>query len=127
MKTKAMALAVLAVLGTAAYASATTPKAMNQLSPKPNTQVQVRVRNNKDDDVNVYALVDGTYKHIMKVPAMETRKVEVNTDAAAGLRLLVDPEGSNNAYFTNTILVKPGQGIDLTVATALQRSSWAVD
>jgi hypothetical protein len=126
MKTKVMALAVLAVLGTTACASAAGQTAMNEPVPQSKVPVQVRVRNNKDDNVDVYAMVNGTYKHIMTVPAMETRQAQVNA-TARGVRLLVDPVGSNDAFLTNTILVNAGQGIDLTVASSLQRSSWAVD
>lgn len=127
MRTKAMALALLAVVGTTACASAAGRTAMNSPAPKSKAMVQVRVRNNKDDTVDVYALVNGTYKHLMTVPAMETRQAPVDAGTASGVRLLVDPVGSNNAYFTSAILAKPGQGIDVTVATSLQQSSWAID
>jgi NH3-dependent NAD+ synthetase len=129
MRATAMALAAVAMLATTACTPAMGPTAMNQPTPRPAKAVQVKVtvRNNKDDAVNVYALVNGTYKHIMTVPAMETFNTNVQANTAVGLRLLVDPVGSNNAFFTNRILVGPGQGIDITVATSLQQSSWAVD
>lgn len=129
MRATAMALAALAVLGTTACTPAMAPNAMNQPTPRVAkvVPVKVTVRNNKDDAVNVYALVNGTYKHIMTVPAMETFNANVQANTAVGMRLLVDPVGSTNAFFTSNILIEPGQGIDITVATSLQQSSWAVD
>ncbi|MEJ2678599.1 MAG: hypothetical protein P8174_05915 [Gemmatimonadota bacterium] len=129
MRATAMALAALAVLGTTACTPAMGATAMNQPTPRAAkvVPVKVTVRNNKDDAVNVYALVNGTYKHIMTVPAMETFNMNVQANTAVGLRLLVDPVGSTNAFFTNKILVEQGQGIDITVAKSLQQSTWAVD
>lgn len=129
MKTNMVALAVVAVLGTTACASAGGQVAMNTPEPHSNTPVQVKVRNNNEDNVNVYALVDGTYRRVAAVPAMETREVELPAGAnvAHGVRLLVDPVGSSNAFFTNRIIVSPGQMIDLRVANTLRGSTWSVD
>lgn len=129
MKTKVMALAVLAVLGTTACASAAGRTSMNQPAPKSNAPVQVTVRNNNEHAVDVYAMVNGTYKQMLKVPPMETRNMNLPPEAntSNGVRLKVNALGSGQTYSTQAILVTPGQGIDLTVGSAVKASSWAVD
>ncbi|HKJ92339.1 MAG TPA: hypothetical protein VJ957_04180 [Longimicrobiales bacterium] len=128
MRSTMMVLAAMAMVGTTACASAGRT-AMQQPGPKSNAAVPLTVRNDNGHDVNVYAMVNGTYRQVMEVPAMETRKLDLPraADTANGLQLKVETEGSDQTYSTNAILVAPGDGIDLTVAKSVTKSSWAVD
>ncbi|MEJ2677887.1 MAG: hypothetical protein P8174_02300 [Gemmatimonadota bacterium] len=129
MRTKMVALAALAVLGTTACASAGGQAAMRGPAPKSNAPVQLTVRNDNEHAVDVFAMVKGTYEQMLRVPPMETRNMSLPPKANMenGVRLKVTAVGSGETYSTNAILLNPGQGIDLTVASSVNASSWAVD
>lgn len=88
----------------------------------------LNVTNNNVNDIDVYALVGGMYQHLAMVPSTESTRVTLPSDAdlTGGVRLVANPIGAPVAYFSGEILVSPGNTINLTVASPLDRSYWSV-
>jgi hypothetical protein len=139
LKPKFMGLALVALLGTTACATAgqagpaapspnQAPKAAQTSNVQQNKNVAVDVTNNNFNDVDVYALEGGIYQRLAFVPSMDSVRVKLPTSAqlTGGVRLLVSPIGGQYAYFTGEILVSPGDAIRLTVTNPLDLTNWFV-
>ncbi|MEJ2678598.1 MAG: hypothetical protein P8174_05910 [Gemmatimonadota bacterium] len=123
-----MALAVLALLGTMACASAggRTGTAGPVPGEKP---IALTVKNQNFADVDVYAFLGDTVERLTTVRSMNTVQVELpgNATIDGNVQLRVDPIGGLNSFTTDPITVNPGETIHLTVAQSLPMSNWTVD
>lgn len=131
-KPRLLALAVLAVLGTTACASAGSQAKAGTPNPDQAPQekpVLLSVNNQNFADVDVFAIVGQTPERLTMVRSMNTVQVALPLDATAdgNVQLLVDPIGGFNNFTTEPITVNPGQTVRLTVAPALTMSNWTVD
>lgn len=139
LKPKLMGLALVALLGTTACATAGQagpqtpspnqgPKATKTAQTSRQNNVDVSVTNNNLNDVDVYALEGGLYQRLAMVPSMDSVRVKLPTAAqiTGGVRLLVAPIGGQYSFFTGDILVSPGDNIRLTVANPLGLTNWFV-
>lgn len=139
LKPKLMGLAMVAVLGTTACATAgqagpnapspnQAPKSTQASTQSQRPRVAVAVTNNNLNDVDVYALENGIYQHLAMVPSMDSVRVKLPSYAelTGGVRLLVSPIGGQYAFFTGEILVNPGDAIRLTVANPIDLTNWFV-
>jgi hypothetical protein len=91
--------------------------------------VRIRVENHNWLDVNVYAVRNGTRYRLGTVTSMTKQmfRLPVAMVAQSGeFRLLVDPIGSSEVYFTEPLLVTPGQEIDWNVENHLALSSYRI-
>ncbi len=138
LKPKLMGLAMVALLGTTACATAgqaapgtpspnEAPTAQaSKVARRP--QIAVEVTNNNFNDVNVYALEGGMYQRLAMVPSMDSVNVKLPSyaDMTGGVRLLVSPIGGSYSFFTGQILVSPGDSIRLNVANPIGLTNWFV-
>jgi hypothetical protein len=89
---------------------------------------RARVTNNNWLDVGVYAVRSGNRERIGIVRSFETQLFELapHLIEASGIRLYVDPIGSQQSYQTDLISVSPGQLIELVVQERLAQSHYSV-
>jgi hypothetical protein len=89
---------------------------------------RARVTNNHWLDVGVYAVRSGSRERIGIVRSFDTQLFELapHLIETRGIRLYVDPMGSQQSYQTDFISVSPGQLIDLVVQDRLAQSHYSV-
>jgi hypothetical protein len=87
-----------------------------------------RITNNHWLDVRVYGVQGGTRNVIGTVRSFGTEVFVLSSQfvATSGLRIFVDPIGSQQTYQTDLIPVWPGQMIDLVVQDRIQLSHYSV-
>ena len=88
----------------------------------------VSVKNDNWLDVTIFAVRGGARTRLGFVTGMSRGTFPVPSDFAPDgtLQLMVDPVGSSATYVTDKIVVNSGQRVELTVATVLRMSSFAV-
>ncbi len=130
-KPRMLLLAVIAVLGTTACASAAGQAGSSEQSrPVPRAKpVLLTVTNQNFADVDVYAFIGDTPERLTMVRSMNTVRIPLplNATVNGNVQLVVDPIGGFNNFTTDPITVNPGETIKLTVAPALTMSNWVVD
>ena len=99
----------------------------NASKPEPE-RTAVTVRNDNWLDVTVFAVRGGARTRLGFVTGMGRGTFPVPSDFVPDgvLQLMVDPVGSSATYVTDRIVVSSGQRVELTVATVLRMSSFAV-
>lgn len=127
-----MALAVLAVLGTTACASAggRTGMAGSNANAVPRQKpISLTISNQNFADMDVYVFVGDTPERLTTVRSLNTVRVTlpVNVAVHGDVQLLLDPIGGFNSFTTDPIVVNPGETIHLTVEQPLPMSNWTVD
>jgi hypothetical protein len=112
------------------WSTACRPTAESPFRPRPIEEpVTVEVDNGGYLDVVVYALPDGAWHRLGSVTGLASAAFvvpSVMATAGTGFRLLVDPIGSDDAYFTEVIRANPGDRVELHVQSLLSLSSWSV-
>jgi len=91
--------------------------------------VQVVATNNAFLDMHVYAVQAGALRSLGMVTGLSKATFKVSgdlTDFDRGFRILVDPIGGMGSYLTDSILVNPGDEIDLTIENNLDLSTFTV-
>jgi len=118
-------VAALAALTIDVAACAT--KNASSAQPQPE-RTAVTVKNDNWLDVTVFAVRGGARTRLGFVTGMSRGTFPVPSDFVADgvLQLMVDPVGSSATYVTDRIVVNSGQRVELTVATVLRMSSFAV-
>lgn len=89
----------------------------------------VRVKNHNWADMTVYLVRGGMRVRLGTVTSMtETTLTVPRAILAAGIdvQLIADPIGSSQRFMTETIMVSPGQTIDLMLENNLNLSSYSV-
>ena len=116
------ALAALTVDG----AACATKKA-SSAQPQPE-RTAVTVKNDNWLDVTIFAVRSGARTRLGFVTGMSRGTFPIPSDFVPDgtLQLMVDPVGSSATYMTDRIVVNSGQRVELTVATVLRMSSFAV-
>ena len=94
----------------------------------PTSSIAVTVTNDNWLDVVVYAVRGSMRVRIGEVTGNATSqlKIPVSVVVANQVQLMVDPIGSTEHYLTDLINVDADQRVRLTVAPAVQMSSYAV-
>jgi hypothetical protein len=100
----------------------------NATSIAPAADVYVTVSNQNWLDVDVYAVRGGSRLRIGQVTGSGSARLKIPASAivAGQVQLMADPIGSNERYVTEVMSVAPDQRVQLTVASAMRMSSYAV-
>ena len=91
--------------------------------------VEVRVNNRSWSDAAIYLLSDGLTQRIGLATAVGTTTLWVPErllGPSGDFRLLSAPIGSNQLDATESLLVRPGQLVELTLENGFGLSSWGV-
>ncbi|MGH7632050.1 MAG: hypothetical protein ACREOF_22160 [Gemmatimonadales bacterium] len=91
--------------------------------------VEVRVQNRSWSDVAIYLMSDGLVQRLGIATAVGTTSLWVSEGLLGhsnDIRLLSAPIGSNASHRTETLLLRPGQLVQLTLENNLGLSSWGV-
>jgi len=125
-----VALAVAAVVGgcaTGRNAAGGDGAGFAQAAPA-NTAI-VHVNNHNWQDVDVFAVREGMKMRLGMVTSMSSGDFKLPETFLVGspnVQLRIDPIGSNNGYLTQSILVSPGQTVDLRIENNLNLTSYSV-
>jgi len=94
----------------------------------PPERVAVTVKNTNWMDMDVFAVRGSTRSRVGSVTGLTTATFRVPANFAPDgvLQFMVDPIGSDAAYVTEKISVSPGQRVELTIASVLRMSNYAV-
>lgn len=87
----------------------------------------LEVQNHHFNEVVVYYLPDGVRHRIGTVRGVSSRTFELHPHLAArpgGVRLLISPIGSREAYLSDPIYASEGDLIVMVVASRLRMSHW---
>lgn len=127
--TTALRHAAIVACLTVAAAGCLKPPAATPSDPLTTGRVVLTVNNNYRADVTVYVLSDGQPTRV----GLATSSTTATFDMSARLlgqgrqvRLRADPIGGRTVYTSELIRVGPGQRIEWTLETDLNRSSIAV-
>lgn len=122
MRAASSRIALLALL-VAGCASAEERRAAASAGP-----VSVEVTNHNYLDANVYAVGSSQTIRLGTVTTNSTQTFEVprGLPLSGGLRFLVDPIGSREAYLSDDVLVSPGDVVSLLIQSSLGLSSTSV-
>lgn len=108
---------VVAMLATVAACSHATRNARDDDGPQPTTRV--RVENRAFLDMNVYVISDGGGRQRLGTVTGNTDQEFVIPEYIIGpansVRFLVEPIGANRAPISNSLSVRPGQTVTLTI------------
>ena len=118
---------VFAVL--AALSGCLRPPTPTPADPMNNGRVVVTVHNNYRSDITVYVIGDGQPIRVGTATAATTTTFDVPArllGQGRQLRLRADPIGGRAVYTSELVRVGPGQRVDWTLETDLNRSSVAV-
>ena len=89
----------------------------------------VHVNNHNWQDVDVFAVRDGMKMRLGMVTSMSAGDFKLPETFLVGspnVQLRIDPIGSNSGYLTQSILVSPGQTVDLRIENDLNLTSYSV-
>lgn len=125
-------LLVAAPLGTACHSR--SPSASSSASPvpttdDPDTAVALEIANHNWSDVVIYVLRDGQPSRIGIATAASATSFQLPRrmlGPAGDIRLWGRPIGARDAAFTETVVVQPGQWIEWTLESNLNRSAVGV-
>ena len=82
----------------------------------------VVIENDATRIVTVYAVRSGTRMRLGTVAGVSSREFPIRRsmlDATGELRLMVDPLGSRERYYSDTIIVDPGDVVQLRVSSLI--------
>ena len=119
-------LVTAAVLGLSSCAQSTRQEGASEVEPAGPTVV--RINNNNTLDVNVFLVPDGERIRLGMVTAGNTQNFEIpetTVRRVQDLRIVVDPVGTTET-FSSSVLLSPGQELDVNVAPVLQQSTISV-
>ncbi|MGH7557517.1 MAG: hypothetical protein ACREMD_07020 [Gemmatimonadota bacterium] len=90
--------------------------------------ISVQVTNHNFLDMNVYAVAGSQTIRLgtVRTNAEQMFEVPPGLPVTGGLRFLVDPIGSSDAYLSDDVLVSPGDIVDLVIQSSLGLSSTVV-
>ena len=86
----------------------------------------VQVTNNSWSAIHVYVVAGGQWESLGLVASQNTADYEVSRSRLGGrgeIRLVADPVGSTQGYFSDPILVEPGDRVEWTLQNNLSLSS----
>ncbi len=89
----------------------------------------VHVDNHNWQDVDVFAVREGMKLRLGMVTSMSAGDFRLPESFLVGspnVQLRIDPIGASSAYLTQTILVTPGQTVDLRIENNLNLTSYSV-
>lgn len=94
----------------------------------PAEEATLVVRSSYFGEVNIYVVAGATRARIGSVPAGGSRDLHIPRAVLTRpeIQFQVDPVGPIEPFTFRPIPVEPGKGIELTVAPALQMSSYAI-
>ncbi len=124
------ALAVAALAGgcaTGRSAAAADEWASTQAAPE--NRATVHVDNHNWQDVDVFAVREGMKVRLGMVTSMTSgdfRLPEAFLVGSPNVQLSIDPIGSSSGYMTQSILVSPGQTVELRIENNLNLTSYSV-
>ena len=123
IRNRRAALSAFLVLASCAPAATQTAT-----SAPPEPGISLTVANQNWLDVTVYAIRGATRIRIGQVTGNGTAQLRIPRHllVAGQVRLMADPIGSNELYISEPISVDPDQRLQLTVAPAVNMSSYAV-
>ena len=125
-----VALAAAAVAGGCATGRGMTSSADQDFAQAaPANTALVHVDNHNWQDVDVFAVRDGMHVRLGMVTSMTSgvfRLPETFLTGSPNVQLRIDPIGSNSGYLTQSILVSPGQTVDLRIENNLDLTSYSV-
>jgi hypothetical protein len=114
----------------AALASCSRPQPEDLPDPEsPEGDVAFVVENRRSDDVVVELIRDGQRQRLGMVTAQNRSAFTVHwrqVSNSSRLVLSVHPIGSNSRYITETLLLRPGSEVELTVNQVLRQSTVSV-
>lgn len=89
-------------------------------------EISVSVRNNAWSAIHVYAVMGGQWESLGVVSSQSSSDFELSRSMMGGrgeIRLVADPIGSNEGYFSDPILIEPGDRVEWTLQNNLSLSS----
>lgn len=88
--------------------------------------ITVRVQNNAWSSIHVYAVTGGQWESLGVVSSQNSSDYTLSRAMLGGrgeIRLVADPIGSNQGYFSDPILIEPGDRVEWTLQNNLSLSS----
>ncbi len=128
MLTAALAVAALAG-GCATGRGGVAADDLSSAQAAPSNTAVVHVDNHNWQDVDVFAVREGMKARLGMVTSMSAgdfRLPEAFLIGSPNVQLRIDPIGSNSNYLTQSILVSPGQTVDLRIENNLNLTSYSV-
>ncbi len=95
----------------------------------PDELAVVHVDNHNWQDVDVFAVREGMKVRLGMVTSMTSgdfRLPQAFLVGSSNVQLQIDPIGSSSGYLTQSILVSPGQTVDLRIENNLNLTSYSV-
>lgn len=89
-------------------------------------EITVHVQNNAWETIHVYALAGGQWESLGVVSSQNSSDYTIPRGMLGGrseIRLVADPIGSNQGFFSEPILVEPGDRVEWTLQNNLALSS----
>lgn len=89
-------------------------------------EITVRVRNNAWSAIHVYVAMGAQWESLGVVSSQNSADYEIPRGMMGGrgeIRLVADPIGSTEGYFSDPILVEPGDRVEWTLQNNLSLSS----
>lgn len=89
-------------------------------------ELTVHVKNNSWSAIHVYVVASGQWESLGVVASQNTADYAVSRSRLGGrgeIRLVADPIGSTQGYFSDPILVEPGDRVEWTLQNNLSLSS----
>ena len=89
-------------------------------------EISVQVRNNAWAAIHVYAIMGAQWESLGVVSSQNTADYTIPRGMIGGrgeIRLVADPIGSTEGYFSDPILVEPGDRVEWTLQNNLALSS----
>lgn len=124
------AVAVLAVLAVATGCATFGGGSEDEDAPPPpnfrDDPVQVQIQNNNWNTMHVYVVAGGQISSLGQVSSMDTGDFTVPAGMMGGrkeIRLFADPIGSRDSFYSDPILVEPGDHVEWTLQQPLVHSS----
>ena len=124
-----VALAVAAVTGACASGRGVVADGEDFAQAAPARNAIVHVDNHNWQDVDVFAVREGMKIRLGMVTSMAGGDFKLPESFLVGspnVQLRIDPIGSSMGYMTQTILVAPGQTVDLRIENNLNLTSYSV-
>lgn len=88
--------------------------------------ITVHVKNNAWNSIHVYAVAGGQWESLGVVSSQNSSDYVLSRSVLGGrgeIRLVADPIGSNQGYFSDPILIEPGDRVEWTLQNNLSLSS----
>ncbi len=124
-----VALAMAAVAGGCATGRGVVADGGDFAQAAPARTAIVHVNNQNWQDVDVFAVREGMNVRLGMVTAMgggDFKLPETFLVGSPNVQLRINPIGSNGGYLTQSILVAPGQTVDLRIENNLNLTSYSV-